>query len=238
MSAGVEKYKSSKLTTKSSKQDAGSDIAAFLQKARALQSTIGKRRGRLIFGLDVTASRQPTWDLAADLQAEMFREVSGLDVQLVYYRGLDQCRASGWVSNGDRLANLMTKITCQAGRTQIGKVLAHARRESEKATVHGLAFIGDAMEENVDELKATAGELGRLGVKTFMFQEGTNAEVEHAFREICKLTGGAYSRFDAGAPRQLAELLRAVAAYAVGGVEALSNLSDNAGAVKLLSQLK
>jgi hypothetical protein len=131
----------------------------------------------------------------------------------------------------------MIKITCQAGTTQIGKILAHARRESEKAKVHALAFIGDAIEENIDELAAAAGELGRLGVKAFMFQEGTNAEVEHAFREIVKLTGGAYCRFDEGAAGQLAELLRAVAVYAAGGVKALS-ASGSAAAVKLLPQLK
>jgi hypothetical protein len=237
MSPDVEKYKSGKLTTKSDKQDSGSDVATFLQKARALQSMTEKRRGRLIFGLDATASRHPTWDLAAELQAEMFREVTGLDVQLVYYRGLGECRASGWVSSGDRLANLMTKITCQAGQTQIRKVLTHARCESEKAKVHGLAFIGDAVEENIDELVAAAGELGRSGVKVFMFQEGTSSEVEYAFREIAKLTGGAYCWFDATAPRQLAELLRAVAAYAAGGLQALSARGD-AGSVKLLQQLK
>ena len=44
-------------------------------------------RGRLIFALDATMSRQPTWDRACQLQAGMFAEVGGLEVQLVYYRG-------------------------------------------------------------------------------------------------------------------------------------------------------
>jgi hypothetical protein len=128
----------------------------------------------------------------------------------------------------------MTKISCRAGQTQIGKVLAQARRESEKAKVT-LVFVGDGMEENLDELAVTAGELGRMGVKAFMFQEGTDANVERAFREIARLSGGAYCRFDASALRQLAELLRAVAAFTVGGIKALE---AKPGAAKLLEQLR
>jgi hypothetical protein len=81
----------------------------------------------------------------------MLREVSNLDVQLLFYRGPGQCRASGWVSSGERLANLMSGIICRAGRTQIGKILAHARSETEKTKVAALAFVGDAMEENLDD---------------------------------------------------------------------------------------
>jgi hypothetical protein len=110
--------------------------------------------------------------MACQLQAEMFWEVSNLDVQLVFYRGLGECRASGWVSSGERLANLMSGIICRAGQTQIGKILAHARSETEKNKVEALVFVGDAMEENLDELVVTAAELGREGLKAFMFQEG------------------------------------------------------------------
>src|SRR5215468_12055051 len=109
------------------------DIEAFVRRARSLGPTLeAGRRGRLIFALDATMSRQPTWDTACRLQSEMFREaaaVGGLDVQLIYYRGFEECRASQWVSDGDRLAALMAGIGCRGGHTQIGKVLAHARRE-------------------------------------------------------------------------------------------------------------
>jgi hypothetical protein len=225
----------SDLTVRKPKRDPACDIDAFVQRSRALQSTsrAQAQRGRLIFALDATASRQPTWDMAMQLQSEMFEEVSNLDVQLIFYRGSGECQATGWVASGERLANLMTRISCRAGQTQIGKVLAHARRESEKAKVT-LVFIGDSMEETIDELAATAGELGRLGVKVFMFQEGDDANVESAFREIARLSGGAYCRFDASAPHQLAQLLRAVAAFTIGGVKALAT---KPGAVKLLEQL-
>ena len=165
-------------------------------------------------------SRQPTWDMALKLQADMFREVQaigGLDVQLIYFRSYDECRASPWVSDPQALARLMTGIRCLGGFTQIRKVLAHARRELEKRKVDALVYVGDCMEEEIDHLAALAGELGLLGVPAFMFQEGRDRKAETAFKEIARLTKGAYCRFDAGSAQQLRELLRAVAAYAAGG---------------------
>jgi hypothetical protein len=220
-----------------SKQDPGGAIAAFVQRsqAAAVQAAKKQNRPRLIYGLDATASRQPTWDMASQLMGEMVREVAGLDQQLVYYRGNDECRASPWFPDAVRLANAMTKITCAAGKTQIARILTHCRNETKQHPVSALAFVGDAIEENIDEFAAIAGELGRLGVKTFMFQEGDDPKVEAAFREIARLTEGAYCRFDAGAPRQLAELLGAVAAYARGGITALQ---AQPGAARLLSFFK
>jgi hypothetical protein len=100
-----------------------------------------------------------------------------------------------------------------------------------------LIFIGDALEEEPDEIIPEARELGRLGVPAFMFQEGDDSSVERTFREIARVTKGAYCRFDPGAARQLAELLKAVAVFAVGGIAALEIRKD-AGAIKLLGQLK
>ena len=216
-----------------------SEIDSFLEKMTGTASTSGSS-GRLIFGIDATGSRQPTWDIACQLQAEMFREtaaIGGLSVQLVYYRGTSECRASRWVSQPEHLAGLMERIKCRMGHTQVGKILAHAKRETQILKVQALVFVGDAMEEDPDTLSIDADELGRLGVPAFMFQEGSSREVEHVFREIARLTHGAYCRFDPGAARQLAELLRAVAVYVAGGVTALAARRD-ASAIKLLGQLK
>src|SRR5215472_5783772 len=131
----------------------------------------------------------------------------------------------------------MAQIHCHAGHTQIEKILIHARKETKLLRVNAMVFVGDAMEENPDTLAHEAGELGRLGVPAFMFQEGHDREVEQVFRKIARLTRGAYCRFDPWAARQLADLLRAVAVYAAGGLTALANRRD-AGAIKLLGQLK
>jgi hypothetical protein len=220
------------------------EIDAFIKRARTLAPpTEPGRRGRLIFALDATMSRQPTWDTACRLQADMFREagaIGGLDVQLVYFRGLGECGASRWVSDGARLAGLMTRISCRGGHTQIGKVLAHTRRECQTAKVQALVYVGDAMEEAIDDLAAAAGALGLIGVPAFVFQEGHDPIAEKAFREIARLTRGAYCGFDVGSAHELGELLRAAAVYAAGGVKALADLSArrNTGAQKLLAQMR
>ena len=219
------------------------EVAGFIAKMKTLAPVAGTGRGRLIFAMDATMSRAPTWDMALKLQGDMFkavREVGGLDVQLVYFRGMGECRASKWVSDPDALARLMTEVSCHGGLTQIGKVLAHALGESKKRKVNALVYVGDCMEEQVDRLCARAGELALLGVPAFLFQEGDDASAQRAFREMARLTKGAYCRFDRGSARQLRELLTAVAVYAAGGRKALQVLSaerHGAGARLLLEQL-
>ena len=228
------------MSDKSPTVPSSTEIDAFLTKMQGLATKTTAIGGRLIFALDATASRQPMWDTACQIQAEMFREVAtigGLSVQLVYYRGLAECRSSRWVSQPEHLSGLMERINCRMGHTQIGKVLTHARRESELLRVQALVFVGDAMEENPDNLAHDAAALGKIGVPAFMFQEGTDRKVEAVFREIAQLTKGAYCRFDPGAARQLAELLKAVAVYATGGLTALAERTDT-GAIKLLTQLR
>jgi hypothetical protein len=225
-----------------SRASTADQIAAFVAKARVLSPQAPSGRARLIFALDATLSRQPTWDMACALQADMFREAASLgslDIRLIYYRGFDECRATPWISDSAKLANLMSKIDCRGGETQIGRVLSAVRREAAASGVRAVVFVGDAMEEKVDDLCAKAGELGMLKVPVFLFQEGGDAVAEQAFREIARLTGGAWCRFDPGAAAQLRELLRAAAAYAAGGREALARLSARGGgAAKLLGQLK
>ena len=216
------------------------EIDAFLERVKSLGPSTNPsgKRGRLVFALDATMSRQPTWDSACALQADMFREaasIGGLDIQLVYFRSLTECRASGWVAASAKLADLMSKIDCRGGHTQIRKVLRHARQEHGREKIQALVFVGDAMEEAVDDLCVTAGELGLLGVPVFMFQEGKEPVAESAYREIARLSRGAYCRFDTGSAKELGDLLRAVAAYAAGGIKALDDLSARkAGAARML----
>ncbi|WP_011580708.1 MULTISPECIES: hypothetical protein [Chelativorans] len=200
-----------------------SAIEAFVRQARAL-ATIGKGNGRLILALDATMSRQPTWDLACEIQAEMFDAVGkagALNVQLVYYRGFGECAASRFVTDTEALKKLMARIDCRGGRTQIGKILAHALKENARGKVNALVFIGDAMEEDVDLLSQRAGELGLKSVPVFVFQEGRDPSATGAFKEIARLSKGAWFRFDRNAGDVLAKLLGAVAVYATGGLPAL-----------------
>jgi hypothetical protein len=223
-------------------RDSSAEIAAFVEAARSAPAPFAANRGRLIFALDATMSRQPTWDLAQRLQGRMFHaaaDLGGLDVQLVYFRGMSECRASRFVSGGQGLAELMSRISVRGGATQLRKVLAHARDEAGRAKVGALVFVGDAMEEGVDPLMRIAGELALAGVKAFMFQEGDDPAARRAFQEIARLTGGAYSAFDAGAAARLEALLRAAAAYAAGGRAALETQAiGDSHARALLEQMR
>lgn len=187
-------------------------------------------RGRLIFGVDATASREATWKLACDLQAQMFRAaapIGKLDVQLIYYRDSDECRASKWLSSGEQLAQLMNKIDCRAGTTQIERILQHALNEHAKAPVQALTFVGDAMEEVLDLLAGLAGKLGRARLPIFMFQEGRDPTVRKAFKLLALKSGGQFFEFNPDRPRaveQLSQQLNAVARLAVGDTAALRRL--------------
>jgi hypothetical protein len=215
-------------------------VDAFLDQARKTPA-VGQPaagRGRLIFAMDATASREPTWDLAQGLQQKMFdaaAKLGGIDVQLVYFRGAGECRASKFIGQGAGLKELMAKIRCEGGYTQIEKVFNHVRDETQNAPVGALIFVGDAMEENADTLVVKAREMSAKGVKAFMFHEGGDSKAGLAFREIARVTGGAYAAFDAGAPDRLAALLGAVAAYAAGGHAALAKrAADGDDAARLL----
>ena len=214
-----------------------SDVQAFLAKVAAMPKVRpAGSRGRLIFAMDATASRQPTWDRAQQIQGEMFAEteaLGGLDVQLVYYRGFGECRASPWVSESPRLVRYMTGVACLGGQTQIAKVLKHAIAETQRQKVNALVFVGDCMEEDPDRLGALAGELGMLGVPVFIFHEGGEPVAARTFRDIAKLTGGACCPFDPSSPRALRDLLSAVAVYAAGGRLALADYAKRTGGAAL-----
>ena len=215
------------------KKSSTSEVDAFLRKVAATPAvkTAGQR-GRLIFALDATASRQPTWDRAAQIQAEMFTETAslgGLEIQLAFYRGFGEFKVSPWLSQTGELLRMMTSVYCMAGETQIRKVLSHAANETKKKRVNALVFVGDCVEEDIDRLGALAGELGLLGVPAFMFHEGNEPVAEYAFKEIARLTNGACCRFDASSPNVLKELLSAVAVYAAGGRVALEDYAKKRG---------
>ena len=220
------------------------DVDSFLRRVAATPvSRAPGQRGRLLFAMDATASRQPTWDQAAEIQAEMFAATAalgGLEIQLAFYRGFGEFRVSKWTPSAEELLRLMSSVFCLAGHTQIGKVLAHAVNETKSQKVNALVFVGDCVEEDVDRLGALAGELGLLRVPAFMFHEGDDPAAAFAFQEVARLSGGVYCRFDANSPDVLKNLLRAVAVYAAGGHRALTDFAEQRGGdiLKIAHQMK
>jgi hypothetical protein len=203
------------------------EVSAFLGKARQLQARPSDNR--LVFALDATASRQATWDRACHLQAQMFgatRRLSGLNIQLCYYRGIDEFRALPWSSNGPALRQQMLAVTCLGGHSQIERLLRHTLSQHQHANIRALVFVGDAMEEDSRRLYQLAGQLGIHRLPAFMFQEGFDPDAGHAFAEIARLSGGAHCQFNENSDQQLQELLTAVAVYAAGGVDAVKQLEQ------------
>ena len=223
---------------------ASSATDAFVREVAQLPPRpAGAARGRLLFAMDATASREPTWDMATTQQGEMFvaaGEVGGIEVRLAFYRGFDEFKVSRWTSDGHELARLMSAVRCLAGRTQIARLLRYAAEQRRESRIDAVVFVGDCCEEDVEEVGHEAGQLGLLGVPVFVFQEGEDRTASRVFPQIAKLTRGAYCKFDRSSPDQLRRLLGAVAAYAAGGRAALLKYGKEQGgtAALLTSQMK
>ena len=216
------------------------ELKAFLEQvAKAPMVTKGKLNGRLLFAMDATASREPMWDIASQIHAEMFESVAnigGLSIQLCYYHGFNEFNYFSWTDQPALMLNSISSVRCLAGKTQISKILKHALNQTQQSPVQALVFIGDAMEENIDKLGDLAGQLGMYKTPAFFFQEGNNPIVTRAYQQLARLSGGAHCSFDAGSAHILADLLKAVARYSVGGLNALENSSNQSDAVKKLTQ--
>ncbi len=221
---------------------ASNNVKAFLKKVEHVERTgrrEGQRRrgGRLVFAMDATASRAPTWERAMQIQAEMFRTATtlgGLEIQLVYYRGLNECRAGPWVTEASVLWNLMSRVTCAAGPTQIERILRHILSAAESSPkVNAAVFIGDCMEENIDALIAVASSLSSISIPVFLFHEGSDSTAATVFRLIASVTRGAYCHLNAASPDELRALLSAVAVYAAGGRKALLAHGRSTGGLAL-----
>jgi hypothetical protein len=186
--------------------------------------------------MDATASREPSWDRAVRIQGDMFaatKDLGGLEIQLVWYRGLGEFDASPWVAESKALVARMSDVYCRAGETQIGKLLLHAIAETGRRKVNALVFVGDCVEESADALCGLAGKLGLLGVPVFIFHEGGEPSARQCFEEIARLTNGAYCPFDSSSADMLRDLLAAVAAFAAGGRRALEDFARKRGGAAL-----
>lgn len=215
------------------------DISQFLAHLDKLPVRAHSGGARLLFALDATASRQPTWDTACALQSRMFAAATAgkqLQVRLCYYRSLDEFRATPWLQDSAALLSAMNRVRCLGGHTQIARLLRFMRQALSEQPIQAAVFIGDALEESPDEVCQLAGELGVLGLPLFIFQEGDDPLVTDTFQQMARLSRGAWARFDAGSADTLRALLEAVAAYASGGTTALEALGHRA-ARALLTQL-
>ena len=214
-------------------------LGDFLAQVKKTPSRIQRESvGRLVFGMDATASREKTWDNACQIQSKMFRatdDIGAINVQLCYYRGFNEFQCSGWSSSGEELIKEMTNVSCLGGHTQIAKIFKHALDEHRTQKIRALVFVGDALEENADELCYLAGKFGVFNIPIFMFQEGNSNAVMSTFKQVALLSGGAYAPFNSGSVKELQDLLSSVAVFVAGGHKALEKFEKSDRGRKILT---
>lgn len=222
-------------------------VDQFLDKVRNLPPAVRGQSGqysRIGFIIDATASRQTTWDMASQVQGEMLDTLSGINIplslQVLWFRGFQELKKTPWSSDGKKLAQLMSAVSCQAGQTQIERSLREILRQSRQQQIRAAVFIGDCCEEPEKPLLELAGKLALVNTPLFVFQEGHNQTASAVFDKICARSGGAWCQFSQSSPGMLLELLSAVAIFATGGAAALAQLPSprHPETRQLLEQIK
>jgi hypothetical protein len=205
--------------------------SASARQARPEEILEETRRGRLIVALDLTGSREHSLNQARIATAAMFDTIKALGaiaVKLVYFRGDDECRATPWHSEPDILSQAMRRLSCEAGETQIARVLRLAL--AEKEMVSGLVFVGDQCEDDPGELRDLAATLGQRRVPLFVFHECTDRDqlalkAKPVFKRMAELSGGVYVEFKADSGAILREMLTNVAALAAAGAKGVRQIA-------------
>jgi len=186
---------------------------------------------RLIFGLDLTQSREASLAQARIATAAMFgaiRAIGRIAMKLVYYRGTQECRESQWCADAEILCRSMLGLSCEAGATQIARLLRRVLAMEE--TLSGVVFVGDHCEDNADELVALGQKLRDRAIPLFVFHECADhdqrsLEAKPLFRRIAELSGGVYVEFKPDSGEVLRELLSGVAAFSAAGAKGVERLA-------------
>jgi hypothetical protein len=152
------------------------------------------------------------------------KDLGGLALSVAYWRGYQEFAATPWLTDADEAIRRMSGVRCLGGMTQIERLLRHTLEQTKQQRIAAAVLVGDAVEEDIDTICHAAGELGVRGTPVFCFLEGALPMAENGFRQIAKVSGGAFAHFDAGSAAALRDLLRAVAVFAAGGMAAMARL--------------
>jgi len=189
-----------------------------------------KRPGRLVFILDLTASRKPSLMRARIATAEMFlavKRIGAVAVKLIYYRG-DEVVAGAWESDPEAVSRTMRQLSCESGETQIVRALQLAVR-GDKEPASGVVFIGDHCQDDPARLVDLAKAFGKRRTPIFVFHECADdnedaLDAKPIFKDLARLSGGAYCEFEPESAEALRELLASVAAFSAAGAEGVKNI--------------
>jgi hypothetical protein len=217
---------------------------AFLDKVGALSKTKDnskialalKKTPKLLFSMDATASRQPSWDVAQEITLSMFDVMpGGLKIALAYHSGGHLKAVTDFRADAAYFKDQIAGVQCEAGLTALCEILESA---SEIPALSSLIYIGDCFEERLDTASRLAQKLKTNGVRCFMFLEGDDGEAREAFNTIAEITGGAVFPFEQQSLVRVKEKLDAIAAFSAGGMKLLKeNQGRLPGARELIAKL-
>lgn len=219
-----------------------SGVAQFVSKARALKR-IANAQTRIIFSLDATASRAPTWQQAQSLHQELFdaaseSESTGLALQLCYFKGVATFHSSHWVTTADGLRKALSEVYCEGGITQLQRLLHHCLdQHPDSRSLKAIIFVGDAVEEDAGVLNDLAIKCRMAKRPLFIFQEGSDATASVVFASMAALSGGVHITLGDGSADRLRGLLASVIRLATGGRKALESSRRESDKL-LLAELK
>jgi hypothetical protein len=214
-----------------------SDAGVWVPPDPAVQS-----RPRLVFGIDMTASRQPSIEPAKRLQDVLLRTLPGkLEVALAAHGGEEVHTFTPFTSNPERLRDLAAGLRCRGGKTQLLEIL---RRALKQRGVRCVVYVGDMFEESSSAAAEIAGELAERDIRVIVLHDtslrnesgaaGSYDAAGAVFGMLAERTDGAVLPFDISALEELAKLLEAVAVLAVGGTEMLATQEPVMPAATLL----
>jgi len=219
--------------------------SAALDKIRAARPTkpllgsraapLTERRPRLVFGVDATASREPTWASAKSITDRMFEAIPGaLDVALAVHGAGQVHTFTEFSADVDQFRRQASAVRCQAGNTQLCELM---QRTLDAGGVRVMSYVGDAFEESRAEAYALADRFRLRGIKAVLLADAADEATLEVFREIADRTGGAVLDFRATELGLMGDLLAAVATLAIGGRKLLST-KTTPGARLLLGSMK
>ena len=198
----------------------------FLSKARAIKR-IANAQTRIIFSLDATASRAPTWQQAQSLHEALFdaaSETSELLLQLCYFRGMATFHASPWVATATGLRQELAEVYCEGGTTQLQRLLEHCLTQHPGSTsLKAIIFVGDAVEESANVLNDIAVRCRLAKRPLYIFQEGSDEAASRIFASMAALSGGVHFSLGDNSADRLRRLLQSVIRLATGGRKALES---------------
>lgn len=222
--------------------DAGRSMDEAVAKLRGV-GMMKPSRGvsRLIFGLDLTGSREHSLHQARIATAGMFETIRGLGevaVKLIYFRGERECNVGEWHSDPAIVSREMLKLSCKIGETQITRMLYLAMAEHFVSTwtgelgparFSGVVFIGDHSEDYPELVLRQATEFGKVSMPIFVFHEISDhderaLEARPVFQRMAELSGGVYVEFKPDSGDVLKELLSNIAAFSAAGTEGVHRM--------------